>query len=168
VRKKNGQHHVYVDFWDLNNACPKDDFPLPVIELMIDATIGHEALPFMDYSAGYNQIQMALNDQDATTFRMRKGTFCYKVMPFGLKNTEATYQRATQAIFENMLYKTVECYGDDPIVKYKNRLGHFAGSLSNLQPIMKMPIEDESPQVCIWCHIRQISGHCCSTQRNRD
>ncbi|KAL0299884.1 UNVERIFIED_CONTAM: hypothetical protein Sangu_3149000 [Sesamum angustifolium] len=55
VRKKNGQIRVCVDFRDLNNACPKDDFPLPIAELMIDATTGHEALSFMDGSSGYNQ-----------------------------------------------------------------------------------------------------------------
>jgi len=56
VRKNNGQLRVCVDFQDLNDACPKDDFPLPVIELMIDATTGHETLSFTDYTAGYNQI----------------------------------------------------------------------------------------------------------------
>jgi len=61
---------------------------------MIDATTGHEALSFMDCTARYNKIQMALKDQDAMAFRTPKGIFCYKVMPFGLKNTEATYQRA--------------------------------------------------------------------------
>jgi len=62
VRKRNGQLCVCVDFRDLNDACPKDDFPLPVTELMIDSTTGHEALSFMDCTAGYNQIQMALED----------------------------------------------------------------------------------------------------------
>ncbi|XP_074303805.1 uncharacterized protein LOC141638300 [Silene latifolia] len=62
-----------------------DDFPLPVIELMIDATTGHEAISFMDCTAGYNQIQMAPEDQEATTFHTPKGIFCYTVMPFGLK-----------------------------------------------------------------------------------
>ncbi|CAM8903253.1 unnamed protein product [Rhodiola kirilowii] len=90
VRKKNGQLRVCVDFRDLNEACPKDDFPLPVTELMIDATTGHEALSFMDCTVGYNQIHMAPEDQDATAFRTSKEIFCYKVMPFGLKNAGAT------------------------------------------------------------------------------
>ena len=94
VRKKNRQLHICVDFQDLNEACPKDDFPLPVTELKIDSAIGHEALSLLDCTVGYNQIQMALEDQEATTFRTPKGIFCYKVMPFGLKNAGATYQRA--------------------------------------------------------------------------
>jgi len=86
VRKKNGQLRICVDFRDLNDACLKDDFPLPVTELMIDSTIGHEALSFMDCTAGYNQLLMAPEDQEATAFRTPKGIFCYKVMPFELKN----------------------------------------------------------------------------------
>jgi len=92
---------------------------------MIDATTGHKALSFMDCTARYNQIQMALKDQDATVFHTPKGIFCYKVMPFGLKNAGATYQRAMQTIFEDMLHKTVECYVDDLVVKSKERLDHF-------------------------------------------
>ncbi|KAA0036724.1 uncharacterized protein E6C27_scaffold1244G00080 [Cucumis melo var. makuwa] len=72
VRKKNGQLRVCVDFRDLNNACPKDDFPLPIMEIMIDATAGHEALSFMDGSSGYNQIRMALDDEEKTAFQTPK------------------------------------------------------------------------------------------------
>ncbi|KAL0350134.1 UNVERIFIED_CONTAM: Transposon Tf2-12 polyprotein [Sesamum radiatum] len=97
---------VAVHHLDLNNACPKDDFPLPIAELMIDATTGHEALSFMDGSSGYNQIRMAPADEELTAFRTPKGIYCYKVMPFGLKNAGATYQRAMQKIFDDMLHKT--------------------------------------------------------------
>ncbi|XP_019198930.1 PREDICTED: uncharacterized protein LOC109192688 [Ipomoea nil] len=79
VRKKNGQIHVCVDFWDLNVACPKDDFPLLITELMIDVVTGHEIMSFMDGSSGYNQIRMAPEDEELTTFRMPKGIYCYKV-----------------------------------------------------------------------------------------
>ncbi|GAA0160173.1 hypothetical protein LIER_16787 [Lithospermum erythrorhizon] len=80
VRKKNGQIR------DLNHACPKDDFPLSILELLMDATTGHEALTFMDGSSRYNQIRMAAEDEELTTFRIPKAVYCYKVMPFGLKN----------------------------------------------------------------------------------
>jgi len=125
VRKKNGQLHVYVDFRDLNDAFPKDDFPLPVTKLMIDATTSHEVVSFMDCTARCNQIQMAFKDQNTMAFRTPKGIFYYKVMPFGLKNAEATYQRAMQTIFEDMLHKTVECYVDELVVKSKKRLDHL-------------------------------------------
>ena len=60
VRKKNGQIRVCVDFRDLNNACPKDNFPLPITEIMVDATTDHEALSFMDGSSGYNRFAWLL------------------------------------------------------------------------------------------------------------
>ncbi|KAL0294848.1 UNVERIFIED_CONTAM: Transposon Tf2-12 polyprotein [Sesamum radiatum] len=94
VKKKNGQIHICVDFQDLNKACPKDDFPFPIIKLIVDATTGHEALSFMDGSSRYNQIRMSPKDEECTAFRTPKGIYCYKVMPFGLKNAGATYQRA--------------------------------------------------------------------------
>ncbi|XP_075101682.1 uncharacterized protein LOC142177114 [Nicotiana tabacum] len=78
VRKKNGQIRVCVDFRDLNNACPKDEFPLPIHELMIDAITVYEAMSFMDGSSGYNQILMAPKDEELTTFRTPKGIYCYK------------------------------------------------------------------------------------------
>nr|XP_027067664.1 uncharacterized protein LOC113693306 [Coffea arabica] len=125
VRKKNGQILVCVDFRDLNETCPKDDFPLPITELMVDATTGHEALSFLDGSSGYNQIRMAPEDEELTAFRTPKGIYCYKVMPFGLKNIGATYQRAMQRIFDDMLHRNVECYVDDLVVKSKKREDHI-------------------------------------------
>ncbi|XP_019262764.1 PREDICTED: uncharacterized protein LOC109240565 [Nicotiana attenuata] len=125
VKKKNGQIRVCVDFRDLNKACPKDDFPLPIIELMVEATTGHEAMLFMDGSSGYNQTRMSPKDEECTAFRTPKGIYCYKVMPIGLKNAGATYQRAMQNIFDDMLHKRVECYVDDLVVKTKNSRYHL-------------------------------------------
>ena len=79
----NGQIHICVDFRDLNRACPKDDFALPLTEIMVDATVGHEALSFMDGFSNYNQIRMASKDEELTAFHIPKGIYCYKVMPFG-------------------------------------------------------------------------------------
>jgi len=112
-------------FGTSNEACPKDDFSLPATELMINSTAGHEALSFMDCVACYNQIQMAPEDQEATTLRTPKGIFCYRIMPFSLKNTGATYQRAMQTIFDDILHKTFECYVDDLVVKSKKRVEHI-------------------------------------------
>ncbi|KAL0308923.1 UNVERIFIED_CONTAM: Transposon Tf2-11 polyprotein [Sesamum radiatum] len=117
IRKKNGQIRVCLDFKNLNNASLKDDFSLPIIELMIDATTGHEDLSFMNGSSGYNQIRMAPVDEELTAFRTPKGIYCYKVTPFGLKNTGATYQRTMQRIFNDMLDKNIECYIDGCKVK---------------------------------------------------
>ena len=88
---------------------------------MVDATTGREALSFMNGSSGYNQIRMNPKDEELTAFRTPKGIYCYKVMPFGLKNAGATYQRTMQKIFDNALHKYVECYVDDLLVKTKRR-----------------------------------------------
>ncbi|KAM2245786.1 hypothetical protein ACFXTI_006687 [Malus domestica] len=137
VLKKSGQIRVYVDFRDLNDACPKDNFPLPIIEIMVDATTGHEALSFMDGSSGYNQIRMAFEDEELIVFRTPKGIYCYKVMPFGLKNAGATYQRAMQKIFNDMLHKNVECYVDDVVVKTKKRANHLKDLLVVFERLRK-------------------------------
>nr|CAD1839597.1 unnamed protein product [Ananas comosus var. bracteatus] len=88
VKKKNGQIRICVDFRDLNKACPKDDFPLPITDLMIDNASSCEIFSFMDGSSGYNQIKMAPEDEKHTTFRTPIGIYCYKVMPFSLKTLE--------------------------------------------------------------------------------
>ena len=93
VKKANGKWRICVDFTDLNSACPKDNFPLPRIDQLVDSTAGHKLLTFMDSFSGYNQIQMAEEDQEKTTFITSQGLYCYRVMPFGLKNVGATYQR---------------------------------------------------------------------------
>ena len=75
-----------IDFTDLNQACPKDSFPLPRIDQLVDSTAGHKLLTFMDAFSGYNQILMAEEDQEKTAFVTSQGLYCYRVMPFGLKN----------------------------------------------------------------------------------
>ncbi|KAI0513357.1 hypothetical protein KFK09_009374 [Dendrobium nobile] len=125
VRKKNGQILICVDYRDLNKECPKDEFPLPIPELMVDIASSHAIFSFMDGSSGYNQIKMALEDERNTTFRTPTGIFCYKVMPFGLKNAGATYQRAMTRIFDDLIHNQVECYIDDLVVKSKVKEAHL-------------------------------------------
>ena len=91
VKKKNGQIRCYVDFRNLNKACPKDEFLLPNIDLLVDSAVGSSMFSFMDGYSGYNQIRMAAKDEEKTTFRTPIGNFYYTVMPFGLKNARATY-----------------------------------------------------------------------------
>ena len=122
--QENGQVQICIDFRDLNRACPKDDFPLPHIDLLIDNTAGYEMLSFMDGFSGYNQIRLAEEDQDKTSFTTPWGTYCYLVMPFRLKNASATYQRAMMAIFHDMIHIYMEVYVDDILVKSKTRSEH--------------------------------------------
>ncbi|KAL5548489.1 hypothetical protein UlMin_003720 [Ulmus minor] len=117
VKKANGNWRVCVDFTDLNKACPKDSFPLPRIDQLVDATAGHELLSFMDAYSSYNQIRIHQPDQEHTAFLTDQGLYCYKVMPFGLKNTGATYQRLVNKMFKQQIGKTMEVYVDDMLVK---------------------------------------------------
>ncbi|XP_062170548.1 uncharacterized protein LOC133876286 [Alnus glutinosa] len=106
-----------VDFTDLNKACPKDSFPLAQIDLLVDSTFGHELLSFMDAFSGYNQIYMEEANQEKTTFITDRGLYYYKMMPFGLKNAGATYQRLVNKMFQNQIGRNVEVYVDDMLVK---------------------------------------------------
>ena len=91
VKKAKRKWRMYVDFTDLNRACPKDSYPLPRIDTLVDLTARHELLSFMDAFSCYNQIKMNKDDQERTSFVISQGLFCYKVMPFGLKNVDAMY-----------------------------------------------------------------------------
>ena len=99
VKKANGKWRMHVDFTDLNKVCPKDSYPLPRIDQLVDSTTGHKLLSFMDAFSGYNQIRMDEADQEKTSFVTSQGLFCYEVMPFGLKNAGATYQRLVNHMF---------------------------------------------------------------------
>ena len=96
---KNGKIQICIDFHNLNEACPEDEFPLPITDVMIDNTCGFERMSFMDGFSGYNQIKMYPDDEKHTSFRIPLGVYCYTVIPFGLKNAGATYQRAMNTIF---------------------------------------------------------------------
>ena len=102
IPKKDGKVRVCVDFKDLNKASPKDDFHLLHIDLLVDSTTDHSMLFFMNEFSGYNKILMALEDMKKTTFIIEWGTYCYRVMPFGLKNVGATYQRAATTLFHEI------------------------------------------------------------------
>ena len=108
-----------VDFTDLNKACPKDPFPMPKIDQLVDATVGHPWMSFLDAFQGYHQIPLALDDQEKTTFVTSIGNYHYKVMPFDLKNAGFTYQRMMTRMFELLLGKNIEIYIDDMVVKSK-------------------------------------------------
>ena len=105
VKKANGKWRLCIDFTDINKACPKDSFPLSRIDLIVDATTGHELLSFMDAFSGYNQISIDRDDQEKTSFVTAQGTYCYRVMPFGLKNAGPTYQRLVNQMFQAQLWK---------------------------------------------------------------
>ena len=124
VPKKWGKWRVCVDYTDLNKACPKDKFPLPRIDQIVDATVGHEILSLMDAFFRYHQIPMHSPDAEKTTFITSHELYCYNVMPFGLKNVRETYQRLVTKIFQPLLGNTMEAYIDNMLMKSKERFDH--------------------------------------------
>jgi hypothetical protein len=127
VYKKNGKMRVRIDFRDLNRATPMDRYPTPVADLLVDAAAGHKVISFMDGNAGYNQIFMAIEDISKTAFRCpgHIGLFEWIVMTFGLKNAGATYQRAMNYIFHELIGKIFEIYIDDVVIKSLNHGSHL-------------------------------------------
>ena len=99
VKKANIKWRMCMDFTDLNKACPKDSYPLPQIDVLVDSTMRHWLLSFMDAFSRYNQIKLDKADQEKTLFVTSQGLFYYKVMPFGLKNAGAMYQRLMKKMF---------------------------------------------------------------------
>ncbi|KAI5337159.1 hypothetical protein L3X38_016428 [Prunus dulcis] len=136
VRKATGGWRMCQDYTDLNKACPKDSFPLPRIDQLVDATAGHELLSFMDAYSDYNQIFMHPPDSEHTAFITDKGLYCYNVMPFGLKNAGATYQRLVNKIFAGYIGNIMKVYVDDMLVKSRTAEEHMQ-NLSIMFGILK-------------------------------
>ena len=125
-----------IDFTDINRTCLKDSFPLPRIDLIVDVTAGHELLSFMDAFSRYNQIRMDPNDQENTSFVTEQGTYCYQVMPFGLKNAGTTYQRLVNRMFQKQIGTSMEVYINDMLVKSVKAELHIA-HLAELFQVLK-------------------------------
>jgi hypothetical protein len=129
VEKKNTDKiRVCVDFRDLNRATPKDEYPMPNADMLINNASGNRIISFLDGNAGYNQIFMATEDISKTAFRCPGfiGLFEWVVMTFGLKNAGAAYQRAMNLIFHDLLGTILEIYLDDVVVKSADFEGHLA------------------------------------------
>ena len=109
---------------------------MPKIDQLVDATVGHPRMSFLDAFQGYHQIPLALNGQEKTAFVTPVGNYHYKVMPFGLKNAGSTYQRMMTRMFESLLGKNMEIYIEDMVVKIKKVSEHL-GDLQVVFEILK-------------------------------
>lgn len=117
VKKPDESWRMCVDYTDLNKASPKDCHPLPMIDQKVDALLGFQIKCFLDAYKGYHQIFMADDDAKKTAFITERGVFCYKKMPFGLKNAGATYQRLVDRVFRDQIGRNMEVYVDDMVIK---------------------------------------------------
>ena len=124
VKKKNGKWQVSVDFTDLNQAYPKDPFLVPKIDQLVNAMCSHPKTSFLDAFQGYHQIALATEDQEKMSFITLKDNYQYIVMPFGLKNARATYQRIMTRMFRDKIGSIVEVYINDMVVKSRENQRH--------------------------------------------
>jgi hypothetical protein len=136
VPKKNTDvQRVCVDYTSLNKHCPKDPFPLPGIDQIIDSTAGCARLSFLDAYFGYNQIKLKKEYEEKITFITPYGVFCYQVMPFGLKNAGATYQRMMQNCLGSQIRRNIQVYIDDVVIttrKDESLISDLAETFDNL------------------------------------
>jgi hypothetical protein len=105
ILKKNGKLQICVDYHKLNAQTKKDPFPLPFLDLVLDSIVGHKMYSFMDGYSGYNQIKMAKENKDKTTFISEWGVYAYNVIPFGLCNALVTLHKVVTKTFKPCLNK---------------------------------------------------------------
>ena len=149
VSKKDRKVQMCVDYRDLNRASPKDNIPLPHINTLANNTTTNVVFSYMDGFSGYNQIKMADEDKLKTAFVTHQGTFVYDVMPFGLKNAEATYQRAMVTLFHDVIHQEIEVYMDDMIAKTRTPENHLVDLLKLFQCLRKYRLR-LNPNECIF------------------
>ncbi|GKV41028.1 hypothetical protein SLEP1_g48609 [Rubroshorea leprosula] len=117
VKKANDKWQMCIDYTNLNDACPKDCYPMPNIDKLVEAASGNERLSLLDAYSGYHQVPMAPEDEEKTSFYAGDEIYCYVMMPFGLKNAGATYQQMVTIVFRAQIGRNLEVYVDDIVVK---------------------------------------------------
>jgi hypothetical protein len=153
VWKKTGQIRLCVDFRALNRASVKDNFLLPNMEMILQQVAGSKMMSLLDGFSGYNQIKVKRIDKYKTTFTTRWGTFSYERMSFGLSNAGATFQRAMQLDFDDLIDKIIQIYLDDLTVYSKTRSDHFDHLRKVFMRCRKFGIS-LNPSKSILCHSR--------------
>jgi hypothetical protein len=126
VQKKSGKWRMCIDFTSLNKACPKDNFPLPRIDKIVDSAAGCEVMSLLDCFSGYHQIYMKEEDKASTSFITPFGTYCFIRMPEGLKNVGSTFSRLTKTVLESQIGRNIFTYVDDIVVTSKSKEDHLA------------------------------------------
>jgi len=149
VKKANGKWRMCVEFTDLNKASPKDSYPLPSIDALVDNASGCRMLSFLDAFSRYNQIKMHPRDECKTAFMTETSCYCYIVMRFGLKNAGATYQRLMDKVLAPMLGRNVHAYVDDMVVTSQERVQHVTDLEELFATIAKYRLK-LNPEKCVF------------------
>jgi len=166
VKKTNGKWRMCTDFTDLNKACPKDAYPLPSIDRLVDGASGHNFLSFLDAYSRYNQIPMYGPDRSKMAFIIDRANFCYEVMSFGLKNAGATYQRLMDRVFRRQIGRSMEVYVDDMVVKSQTAEDHVRDLGEVFHQVRKYNMR-LNPEKCLRGADREIPGFHADRPRHR-
>jgi len=149
VKKANGKWRMCIDFTDLNKACPKDSYPLPNIDALVDSASGCKMLSFLDAFSGYNQINMHPKDECKTAFMTGLSCYCKTVMPFGLKNVGSTYQRLMDKVLAPMIWQNVQAYVDNMVVTSQVKDQHVVDLEELFTTIAKYKL-NLNPKTCVF------------------
>jgi hypothetical protein len=149
VKKANGKWRMCIDFTDLNKACPKDEFPLPRIDSLVDAAASSELMSLLDCYSGYHQIWMKKEDEPKTSFITPSGTYCYLRMPEGLKNAGGSFSRMTAKVLHSQIGRNVLTYVDDIIVKSTKQENHITDLQETFANFRKAGLK-LNPEKCVF------------------
>nr|GEY16926.1 reverse transcriptase domain-containing protein [Tanacetum cinerariifolium] len=144
VKKHDGSWRMFVDFTDLNKACPQDCYPLPEIDWKVESLCSYPFKCFLDAYKGYHQIQLAEADKENTAFHTGHGVYYYTKMPFGLKNAGATYQRLMDKAFEGHIGQNIEVYVDDLVVKSHTEAEMMRDIEETFRTLRKCGLDDQT------------------------
>jgi hypothetical protein len=149
VQKKSGKWRMCIDFTSLNKACPKDNFPLPRIDKIVDSAAGWEVMSLLDYFSGYHQIYMKEEDKASTSFITPFDTYCFIRMPEGLKNVGSTFSRLTKTVLESQISRNIFTYVDDIVVASRSKEDHLA-DLAETFANMRVAQLRLNPEKCVF------------------
>jgi hypothetical protein len=150
-----------VDYTNLNKACPKDPFPLPRIDQVIDSIAGCELLSFVDAYSGFHQIPLYQPDQIKTSFITPYGAYCYLTMPFGLRNAGTTYQRCMQKCLHDQIDKNMQVYVDDVVIKTKESQTLIDDLQETFANLRRFRMKLNLAKCNFWCTDGQVAGIPC-------
>jgi hypothetical protein len=149
VKKANGKWRMHIDFMDLNKAYPKDEFPLPRIDSLVDGVATSELMSLLDSYSGYHQIRMKKEDEPKTSFITPSGTYYYLRMPEGLKNAEVSFNRMTAKVLSSQIGRNVLTYVDDIIVKCTKQENHITDLQETFANFRKASLK-LNPEKCVF------------------
>jgi hypothetical protein len=147
--KKNGNMRMCINFTELNKACPKDPYPLPRIDIIINQAAGCEMLSFLDSFSGYHQVWMRREDEAKTGFTTPFGIFCFVRMQEGLRNAGPTFNRMMKLILGSQLGRNASAYVDDIVIMSEKETYHIADLTKNFDNMRRNGFK-VNPEKCIF------------------